>query len=180
MNSISGVITLPDCTQKTVVTEDWCWNETEKRYEYVWNFTNDNNVLSNPREGGYTCEVTVRKKFYEEVTASCSFNVCCHARITLIIDEGRSVYARGESVKMTVYAEEANNTPVEGTVESALVFEGSVIPLSWTSPNPGTYVTTYTPEKEGDYKITVRIRKEGVCYLEEALSTFSVQVCERL
>ncbi len=180
VDSISGVITLPDCTQKTVVTEDWCWNETEERYEYVWNFTNDNNVVSNPKEGEYTCEVTVKKKFYEDSTASCSFNVCYHARITLLLDEGRSIYAVGEPVKMTVYAEEANNTPVEGTVESALVFEGSLIPLSWTSPNPGTYVTTYTPEKEGDYTIMVRIRKEGVCYLEEASSTFSVRVCEPL
>ncbi len=180
VDSISGVITLPDCTQKTVITEDWCWNDTEKWYEYVWDFTNDNNVAADPKEGEYTCEVTVKKKFYEDATASCSFDVCYHARITLLIDEGRSDYAVGESVEMTVYAEEANGSPLEGTVESALVFEGTLIPLSWTSPDPGTYVTTYRPEKEGDYEITVRIRKEGVCYLEEASSTFSVRMCEQL
>ncbi len=176
VDSITGEITLPDGTIKTL--RDWSWNSEKSLYEYLWNFTNDQGVISNPKEGVYFAEVYVKKKYYEDTRASTTFSVCDHVQITLELDKRE--YSPGETVMMTVHCFDENGCPVNGEISSVLVLpDGQVrTDLAWTCTEEGTYTASYSPEQEGDYSITVGIKEEGKCYLEEASSTFTVEQCE--
>jgi len=141
VDSISGVIILPDTTQKTVNPEDWSWNNNDKLYEYSWNFTNDDGVCADPKEGIYTAEVYVKKKYYEDVQAATSFGVCYHVEIDLTFDKDIPEYSLGESVKMTVHAADENGCPLSADIKSVFLLpDGTIITdLEWTQTDPGTY-----------------------------------------
>jgi hypothetical protein len=180
VDSISGVITLHDSTQKTLVEEDWSWDD-EYHYQYVWDFTNDAGECSTPKEGDYTAEVYVKKKYYRDMRAHTNFYVCYHAEIDLEFNKDTPEYALGEPVGMAVCVTDENNHPVPAGVESVLVLpDGEVVTgLSWTQTEPGIYSASYTPVQEGVHHITVGVQKDSICYLEKASDTFYVKECEK-
>jgi hypothetical protein len=175
VDSISGVITLPDGTQKTV-TEDWSWNDEESHYQYVWDFANDAGECSNPKEGNYTAGVYVKKKYYKDMRANSSFDVCFHVEINLEFDKDPPEYVVEEEVEITVYIRDENEEPIHSGAESILILpDGSQITdLEWTLADEGTYTTIYTPQQEGEYTITVGPKEDVKCCLEEASGTFYV------
>jgi hypothetical protein len=178
VDSISGVIILPDNTQKTVDPKDWSWNSD--LYEYSWDFTNDEGVCADPKEGTYTAEVYVKKKYYEDVKAVTSFGVCYHVAIDLAFDKNPPDYTIGESVAMTMYIADENGNSLSADIKSVLLLPDSTVitDQEWTQTDPGTYVTSYLPQQEGVYHITIEVTEDIKCYLEEALGTFHVRTCD--
>ncbi|MBU7028510.1 MAG: hypothetical protein HXS48_16370 [Theionarchaea archaeon] len=180
VDKIFGKIVLPDNTEKTVTTEDWAWNEEEELYVYCWDFLNDEGKCSDPKEGSYSCELTAKKKYYEDARAGVDFAVCYHVEIDLEFDKDIPKYSLGEPVEMTVYVTDENGSPVTIGVESVLVLPNGEVKtdLSWTQTEPGTYSTSYTPVQEGVHHITVGVKENIICYLKEASSEFYVKACE--
>jgi hypothetical protein len=180
-DSISGIIYLPDNTHKTIDYEDWSWNDEEPQYEYVWDFLNDDGVCADPKEGHYTVEVYIKKKYYKDAIACAGFDVCSHLQIALEFDETPPEYTRGKSVNMIVYVTDENGSPFTGEVESLLILpDGTAITdLSWVHIDAGSYATSYLPHQEGVHHITIRAKEDDICYLEEASHTFYVKECQK-
>jgi hypothetical protein len=176
VDSISGTITLPDATTKTVKTEDWSWNDEETSYVYCWNFANDAGECADPKEGFYSAGMYIKKKYYQDTTAGCDFAVCYHIELDLDFDKDPPEYALGEPVEMTVLARDENGEPVNATVKSVVQLpDGLMITdLEWILTAPGTYRASYIPELEGEYQIAIRLEEDIKCYLEEASGTFYV------
>jgi hypothetical protein len=175
VDSISGVITLPDNTQKTVNPEDWSWNKNDKLYEYCWDFTNDEGVCADPKEGFYTAKVCVKKKYYLDVTVAYHFDVCYHLEIDLNLKDPPE-YLVEEKVEMTVHVKDENDEPVNSGVKSVLTLpDGShITDLEWVLVKDGIYTTAYTPQQQGEYTITVKPGEDITCYLGEDSGTFYV------
>ena len=179
VDALSGRITLPDNTQKTLTAEEWVWNDTEKCYSYFWDFTNDDGTFSTPKEGINSAEVTVKKRSYTNAEASGEFGVCSHVEINLEFDKGIPLYSLGESVEIFVSVTDENGFGIDTGLDSVLTLpDGTEVPLTWTLEE-GIYSTFYEPEQEGEYHITVRVREDITCYLEENSATFCVKECEK-
>ena len=178
VDNISGTILLFDSTEKTVTTEDWSWNNEEELYEYFWDFTNDEGEFSDPEEGFYSADMTVEKSFYQHVTASVTFGVCYHVEIVLDFNKDILEFSVGEPVEMMVCVTDEDGSPVDIGLESELILpDGSSITLVWAQINPGVYTTNYVPEQEGVHSITVGVKEDVTCYLEEAFGKFCVRDC---
>jgi hypothetical protein len=183
VDSVFGSITLPDGTKKTLKREDWSdewvWNEEEKRYKYSWDFTNDQGECADPKEGVYQANVYVKKKYYQDTTAATAFSVCYHCEITLVFDKDPPEYSIGEPVGMTVTATDENGEPINAGIDSVLVLPDDIeIPdLIWNEITPGEYSAVYTPEQEGTHILTVSVTEGAVCYVEEASGEFEVTPC---
>jgi hypothetical protein len=180
VDSIFGEIILADSTRKTVEPEDWVWNKEEERHEYTWDFTNDDGVCADPKEGFYSTEMTVKKKYYKDVTVSTTFNVCYHAEITLEFNKNPPEYSIGEEVRMTVFITDENGSPVNTGVQSILKLPGGgeILNVLWTPVDAGVYVAFFTPEQSGVYSVTVEAAGHDICYLEEVSAAFFTG-CER-
>jgi hypothetical protein len=185
VDSVFGSITLPDGTEKTLKREDWSdewvWNEEEECYEYAWDFTNDKGECADPKEGVYKANVYVKKKYYQDTTATTAFSVCYHCEIALVFDKDPPEYSIGEPVGMTVTATDENGEPISTGIDSVLVLpDDTEIPdLIWNEITPGEYSAVYTPEEEGTHTITVTITEGFVCYVEEASGEFEVTPCQK-
>lgn len=182
VNEIEGRIRLPDDTLKAVTTEDWCWNSEKELYEYLWDFRNNEGLCADPKEGNYSCEVTVEKSFYEDAHAETHFAVCYHIEIDVEFDKELREYFWGERVTMIAHVTDENGSPVHADLESVLVLpDGSqVTDLQWTETEPGAYTASYIPWQEGIYRLTVRVREDVICYLEEGSAVFFVKGCEEI
>ncbi|MBU7017000.1 MAG: hypothetical protein HXS44_05785, partial [Theionarchaea archaeon] len=179
VDNIFGVIALPDNTEKTINMEDWLWNEEEERYEYVWDFTNDEGVHGDPREGFYLAEMVVKKKYYKDVRVQTDFGVCYHVGIDLAFDKDPPEYTILDKVTMTVSITDEKGSPLDAGIDSVLVLpDGNIENLLWTPVTTGMYTTSYVPDQEGQYSITVEATGDSMCYLEDTTATFTVKECE--
>ncbi|MBU7018581.1 MAG: hypothetical protein HXS44_13815 [Theionarchaea archaeon] len=179
VDNIFGVIALPDNTEKTINMEDWAWNEEEERYEYVWDFTNDEGIHADPKEGFYLAEMVVKKKYYKDVRVQTDFGVCYHVGIDLDFDKNPPEYTLLEEVIMTVYITDEEGSPLDSGIDSVLVLpDGNTDDLLWTPVTTGMYTTGYVPDQEGQYSITVEATGDNICYLEDITATFMVKECE--
>jgi hypothetical protein len=185
VDTVFGSITLPDGTQKTLEKEtwkeDWLWNDTEKWYEYTWGFTNDSKEYSDPKEGFYEVQVYVKKQYYQDIQVKTKFGVCYHVEIDLEFDKDIPEYSLVESVEMMVYVTDENGAPVTMGIESVLIQpDGTKVEnLLWTQTNPGVYAASFEPTQDGSHYITVGVKEDVICYLEEAFGEFYVKPCEK-
>ena len=179
VDNIFGAISLPDNTEKTISMEDWSWNEEEEWYEYVWDFTNDEGIHADPKEGFYLAEMVVKKKYYKDVRVQTDFGVCYHVGIDLDFDKDPPEYRLLDKVTMTVSITDEEGSPLDTGVDSVLVLpDGNTDDLLWTPVTTGMYTTSYMPDQEGQYSITVEATGDSICYLEDITTTFTVKTCE--
>jgi hypothetical protein len=180
VDNIFGAIALPDSTEKIITMEDWSWNEEEELYQYVWDFTNDQGVCADPKEGFYLAEMVVKKKYYKDVRVQTDFGICYHIGIDLAFDKDPPVYTILEVVTMTVSITDEQGSPLDTGIDSLLVLpDGNTDDLLWTPVTTGIYTTSYVPDQEGQYTITVEATGDSICYLEDITATFTVKACEK-
>ncbi|MBU7045185.1 MAG: hypothetical protein HXS54_02005, partial [Theionarchaea archaeon] len=181
VDNIFGVIMLPDSTEKTITMENWSWNAEEEWYEYVWDFTNDEGVYADPREGFYLAEMVVKKKYYKDVRVQSDFGVCYHTGIDLAFDKDPPEYTILDKVTMTVSITDEEGSPLDSGIDSVLVLpDGNTETLLWTPVITGMYTTSYIPDQEGQYSITAEATGDSICYLEDITATFTVKACEEV
>jgi hypothetical protein len=187
VDTIFGSIQLPDGTQKTLEKEtweeDWGWNYFEKRYEYKWDFTNDSDKCSDPKEGFYEAEVYVKKQYYQDVKAKTEFGVCYHSVIDLEFDKPVPEYSIAEPVEMTATVTDKYGNPLSVNLESMLMLPNGfvVTNITWNpTERPGVYTSVYYPMEEGEYDIVLEAVGDTKCYLEEVTSTFYVNCDEAI
>jgi hypothetical protein len=181
VDNIFGVIALPDNTEKTINMEDWSWNEEEERYEYVWDFTNDEGIHADPKESFYLAEMVVKKKYYKDVQVQTDFGICYHIGIDLAFDKDPPEYRLLDKVTMTVSITDEEGSPLDSGIDSVLVLpDGNIDDLLWTPVTTGMYTTVYMPDQEGQYSITVEATGDSLCYLEDIITTFTVKACEEV
>jgi hypothetical protein len=118
----------------------------------------------------------VKKKYYQDVTAQTDFSVCYHVEIDLDFDKEPPEYFVGEPVEMTVHMKDEEGLPVNGCVESLMILPDGVVvtDVEWSKVDDGLYIATYVPEQEGLHNITVGVKDDIKCYLEEASGSFHV------
>jgi len=178
VDSLYGTISVPDSTQKTLFTDEWSWNELNRRYEYLWNFENDAGELCDPKEGYYSAEVWVKKKYYADERASTDFSVCYHMNIDFTFDHAPPVYELGDLVEMTVTCYDRSGQPIAGTLDITLVQpDGQSAEANWVYTD-GVYTVQYHPTQEGLYSVTISVKDDVICYLEEAHGQFLVSHCK--
>ncbi len=176
VDSLYGTISVPDSTQKTLFTDEWSWNELNKRYEYLWNFENDAGVTCDPKEGYYSAEVWVKKKYYADERVSTDFSVCYHMCIDLTFDHA-PLYELGDLVEMTVTCYDMSGQPVTGTLDIDLMQpDGQSAEVTYTSAQ-GIYTVHFHPTQEGIHTVTISVEND-FCYVEKAHGSFLVSGCE--
>jgi hypothetical protein len=178
VDSIYGTIFLPDHTTKTLVTEDWSWNEQDQHYEYLWNFENDAQETCDPREGFYEAEAWVKKRYYEDEYVVADFSVCYHVIIDAALDHSPPVYELGDQVEVTVTILDESRETVTGDLSIELVQpDGQPAEVGWVHAGD-VYTLHFQPTQEGLHSLTVSVKDDVICYLEKAHAHFLVSDCE--
>jgi hypothetical protein len=178
VDSLYGTIFLPDQTKKTLVTEDWSWNEDHQHYEYLWDFENDAGETCNPKEGFYSAEAWVKKRYYQDEYVVADFSVCYHIAIDAALDHSPPVYELGEPVKVTVTIVDESGAVVTGDLDIELVQpDGQPAEVGWVHAND-VYTLNFQPTQEGLHSLTVSLKDDVICYLEKAHAHFLVSDCE--
>ncbi|MBU7043243.1 MAG: hypothetical protein HXS47_06590, partial [Theionarchaea archaeon] len=177
-DSIHSTIFLPDHTEKTVLTEDWSWNEQEQYYEYVWNFQNDAQVMCDPKEGFYAAEAWVKKRYYQDEHVVTGFSVCYHITIDATLDRSPPVYELGDPVEVTVTILDESGETVTGDLSIELIQPaGQPVEVEWVHTNE-VYTLSFRPTQEGLHSLDISLKDDVKCYLEEAHTHFLVSTCE--
>jgi hypothetical protein len=178
VDSLHGTLFLPDHTMKTLITEDWSWNELKKRYEYTWNFENDAGETCDLKEGYYFAEVRIKKRYYADKLVQTDFSVCYHMSIDLSFDHAPPVYEPSELVEMTVICCDMSGQPISGELDITLVQpDGQSAEADWTYTD-GVYTVQYHPTQEGLHSVTIAVKDDIICYLEETHGQFLVSHCK--